>query len=231
MIQSIYDGMWDRFCVAVDQERYELDPYIRGANDARRGVTALAYLGANNQQVCHDILRFSDRIKGIEPQQYYHPPNELHLTVLSIITCITGLRLSDVNPQAYIDIFNEVLADIDPIEIKYQGVTASASCIVIQGFPVGSGLDELRGRLRDKYTQSGLKTSMDQRYKLITAHSSAIRFGYPLKNSRQLLSLCNEYRDHDFGSIVFSHFELVFSDWYQRTSETQSLAQCAVKYA
>ncbi|MFM2485223.1 hypothetical protein [Celerinatantimonas yamalensis] len=231
MIQSIYDEMWDKFSVAMTQNQYALDPYLLdGNNDDRRGITALAYLGLNNQKVCHEISCFQKHVRHLEPHQYYHPADELHLTVLSIISCFDGFKLTDINIGQYIDIFNQVMAESDPITIHYRGVTASPNCIVIQGFPIDSNLERLRNNLRHRFKRSGLQSSIDARYKLVTAHSSVIRFSSPLQNRHQLLALCQQYRDYDFGHIEFHSFELVFNNWYQNLAVTKALAQCSVPH-
>jgi 2'-5' RNA ligase len=228
MIQSIYDKMWGEFCAGLSQNQYELDPHIYSSNDTRRGITALAYLNSNCQCVSQEIANFLAQAKVIEPQQYYHPLNELHLTVLSIISCFEGFRLSDIDQQRYADIFSDAMASVEPIEVKFQGVTASSSCIVIQGFPIGSGLSDLRHKLRNEFKESGLKSTIDSRYKLVTAHSSAIRFCSPLQNSSQLLTLCKQYKNHNFGSATFTNFELVFNNWYQNLSVKQNLAEHSI---
>ncbi len=228
MIQHTYDEMWSKFCTALSQNQYELDPHIHDPNDCRRGITALAYLDSNSKSVCQAIAAFLEQAKLVEPHQYYQPLDELHLTALSIISCYEGFKLSDINPEKYVDIFQEAMSDIEPIEVHFRGVTASPSCIVIQGFPEGPGLNSLRNNLRNGFEQSGLETSIDSRYRLITAHCSAMRFCSPLKNSGELLTLCEQYRNHNFGSVTFTDFELVFNNWYQSLSVTESLAKYSV---
>lgn len=229
MIQSIYDDMWEKFKSASEQNKYELDPYLLDPHsDTRRGITALAYLNQNQSAALDEIVKFQNAVKAIEPQQYYHPLNELHLTLLSVISCMAGFQLSEINTETYAEIFASVVRDIHPIEIQYQGISASPNCILIQGFPIGDELEKLRNTLRTKLKAAGLRVSFDSRYTLVTAHSSVIRFRTPISNSKQLLALCHQYRNHSFGHIVLSDFELVFNNWYQNLSITQSLSRCSV---
>ncbi|MGB5446479.1 MAG: hypothetical protein WBM99_13355 [Psychromonas sp.] len=228
MIQAIYDEMWVSFCSALKHNQYLLDPFIGCADDTRRGITALAYLESNNKLVSREIALFLRQIQLIEPQQYYHPIDELHLTVLSIITCIAGFELADINPIKYADVFYKSFKGIDPIEIRFQGVTASPSCIVIQGFPVGNGLDQLRQNLRKQFEISGLCSSIDSRYRLKTAHITAIRFCSPIKDASKLESVCKKYKNHLFGKVKFTEFDLVFNNWYQNLSVTKVLGHCSI---
>ncbi|PML57364.1 2'-5' RNA ligase family protein [Vibrio lentus] len=230
MIQSIYDDMWQRFESALKHNEYELDPYLSDLeNDTRRGITALAYLNQGNCSTVNEIIRFQKEVRELEPEQYYHPSNELHLTVLSVISCLPEFALTEIDVNSYIDVFRSALKNSGKIEIRYQGVSASPSCIVIQGFPASDTLERLRNELRTQLTEAGVRVTFDSRYKLVTAHSSIIRFKAPLNDAQQLLALCQRYRNHDFGRVVLEDFELVFNNWYQNLDVTMSLAKYRVQ--
>lgn len=230
MIQSIYDDMWQRFELALKRNEYELDPYLSDLeNDTRRGITALAYLNQGNCSTVNEIIRFQKEVRELEPEQYYHPSNELHLTILSVISCLPEFALTEIDVNSYIDVFRSALKNAGKIEIRYHGVSASPNCIVIQGFPTSDTLERLRNELRTQLTEAGVRVTFDSRYKLVTAHSSIIRFKAPLNNSQQLLALCQRYRNHDFGRVVLEDFELVFNNWYQNLDVTMSLAKYRVQ--
>ena len=225
MIQSLYDKMWQGFELASVHNEYELDSnLLDGANDTRRGISALAYLKQGNSLVLDEIINFQEAVREFEPNQYYQPLDELHLTILSVITCVPEFELSEINAQEYADIFSSVLRSIQPIEIKYLGITASSNCIVAQGYPINDSLEQFRNHLRAQLSNAGLRCSFDSRYKLVTAHSSLIRFRAPITDGQLLFKLCQKYRNHDFGSIILKDFELVFNNWYQNLAVTQSLA-------
>ncbi|MFS1460873.1 hypothetical protein BCT42_13725 [Vibrio lentus] len=230
MIQSIYDDMWQRFELALKRNEYELDPYLSDLeNDTRRGITALAYLNQGNCSTVNEIIRFQKEVRELEPEQYYHPSNELHLTVLSVISCLPDFAVSEIDVSSYIDVFRSALKNSGKIEIRYHGVSASPNCIVIQGFPTSDTLERLRNELRTQLTEAGVRVTFDSRYKLVTAHSSIIRFKAPLNDAPQLLALCQRYRNHDFGRVVLEDFELVFNNWYQNLDVTMSLAKYRVQ--
>lgn len=230
MIQSIYDDMWQRFEFALKHNGYELDPYLSDLeNDTRRGITALAHLNQGNRSTVNEIIRFQKEVRELEPEQYYHPSNELHLTVLSVISCLPEFALTEIDVNSYIDVFRSVLKNTGKIEIRYQGVSASPNCIVIQGFPTSDTLERLRNELRTELTEAGVRVTFDSRYKLVAAHSSIIRFKAPLNDAQQLLALCQRYRNHYFGRVVLEDFELVFNNWYQNLDVTKSLAKYRVQ--
>lgn len=229
MLETIYDDMWNSSYPKIENNQYEIDTSIHDPADSRRGITALAYLSNNNLEVTQSIGDFLSQIHHIEPNQYYYPQQELHLTILSIISCITGFTLNDVDPYPYIKIFNQCIKEVKPINIKFVGVTASSSCVLIKGFPVGEGLIELRNKLRMHFKQSSLRSTIDSRYTISTAHITAIRFSSQLGDAKQLVNKLREYQDYDFGCISFTEFELVFNNWYQHLSETKSLTVCTLK--
>ncbi|MGO2507535.1 MAG: hypothetical protein ACTH6Y_00930 [Vibrio hibernica] len=229
MLEKIYDDMWSSSYQKIENNQYEIDTSIHDPEDSRRGITALAYLFNNNPEVTQSIGDFLSQIHHIEPNQYYYPQQELHLTILSIISCITGFRLNDVDPYLYIKIFNQCIKEVKPIDIKLVGVTTSSSCVLIKGFPVGEGLNELRDKLRMHFKQSLLRSSIDSRYTISTAHITAIRFSSQLEEAKRLVNKLSEYKDYDFGCITFTEFELVFNNWYQNLSETKSLSVCTLK--
>lgn len=230
MIQSIYDDMWQRFEFALKHNEYELDLYLSDLeNDTRRGITALAYLNQGNCSTVNEIIRFQKEVRELEPEQYYHPSNELHLTILSVISCLPEFALTEIDVNSYIDVFRSALKNAGKIEIRYHGVSASPNCIVIQGFPTSDTLERLRNELRTQLTEAGVRVTFDSRYKLVTAHSSIIRFKAPPNDAQQLLALCQRYRNHDFGRVVLEDFELVFNNWYQNLDVTMSLAKYRVQ--
>lgn len=215
--------MWKSFSSGLESGNYDVDLNIGDINDSRRGLSILGYIDENNDEVGDNISSFIERVMSIEPEQYGYPVTELHLTVLSIITCFSGFSLLDINPQDYNEIFHDVFNGLPPIEVNFKGITASSSCIIIQGFTSCHSLEALRERLRVRFSESNLMTSIDSRYKAETAHCTAIRFCLQLRDHYKLLRLCERYREHDFGIVTFRNFELVFNNWYQNKSITKSL--------
>jgi 2'-5' RNA ligase len=227
MIRSIYDSLWHEFLLALKDNQYELDPMIQNPKDDRRGISAVAYL-TKNSEVARNVSDFLTGLKHVEPAQYFYPEEDLHITLLSIISCAAGFRLTDIDHTLYTKIFAEVTRSASPITIEFKGVTASPGCVMIQGFTVGEGLATLRNNLREAFIQSGLFTSIDSRYKLQTAHLTAVRFRQPLTNTSRLEEYLSQYREFSFGQITLPELHLVFNDWYQTAALRQTLAQTIV---
>ena len=224
-IDSIYNQLWLNAAEKIAGGYYELDPLINSAEDTRRGITVLSYLKQDNSNVSRNIVEFIRRLASLEPEQYFYPESELHLTILSIIHCEENFSLSDIDIPSYKSVFELAIKNIGPIKINFRGVTASPGCIMVQGYPVNEQLEALREQLRASFGNSSLYTVMDHRYKLITAHSTIARFHMPLRNNQKLLDFLSDYRTYDFGMLELKDISLIFNGWYQHMSETKFLAR------
>lgn len=222
-----YDLMWRDAVRRLQDGQYELDPLINARGDTRRGVTALAYL-KGNPHLTKEIGDFLTELKRVEPRQYFYPESDLHLTILSIISCEPGLRLGELDREAYSKTFRRAVQNAGPIKIHFRGVTASPSCILVQGFPEGEGLGRIRDRLREAFGASGLKTSIDARYRVSTAHATVVRFRAPIRDAEWLLKSLSPYREHHFGTLEVDEVGLVFNNWYQNQWATTTLSRAGL---
>jgi 2'-5' RNA ligase len=212
--------MWINSIDSFKSNRCDVDPLIHDQTDTRRGITALSYLEGD---VGERISSFLEELKIIEPEQYYYPKNELQLTILSIISCTRGFKLSSIDAEAYSSIFKEVIKNIGVFKIYYKGITVSPSCVLIQGFPDCKQLDHLRDSLRIGFKRAKLESTIDSRYKISTAHTTAVRCSRPFKNSDDFVAMLTKYRNCNFGTLEVNSLELVFNNWYQNLSITENL--------
>jgi 2'-5' RNA ligase len=245
--------MWQRFRQALHHEGVSVDHNIHSNADTRRGVTALAYIEKNGALVAKRISEFLIGLKQVIPNQYFYPTDELHLTMLSIISCVDNFTLDDIHIPHYAALFQEALSGLPEFNITFRGVTATPDCVVIQGVvdhgksgenEENDALALLRQRLRNAFKSSTLRSSIDARYTLKTAHCTAARFCSPLNTSTDtnanacatakgseselLLNYLERYRNNHFGTITIKHIDLVFNDWYQRLNNTKRLAQASL---
>ena len=154
----------------------------------------------------------------------------MHITVLSIISCYDGFEISSICIREYIELIQKTITQTDSFSIRFKGITASPSCVMIQGFPEDETLNTLRESLRSSFHGSPLTSSIDKRYKLRTAHSTVIRFKHKLTDIGKYQERLNDYRNYDFGSFKTTSIDLVFNDWYQRKDNTQKLESFPLGY-
>ncbi|MGI4870638.1 MAG: 2'-5' RNA ligase family protein [Janthinobacterium lividum] len=201
----------------------DLDPLLDAPNDTRRGLTLLARPAP---PLAAAIVGLLAELRRTEPAQYYYPAADLHLTVLSLISCYPGFTLAAIEPEKYRRLVAETVQDILPFTVTLAGLTASPGGILVQGFPTDGGLELLRARLREAFRASGLPQSIDQRYSLQTAHLTVVRFRRPLLDYRPVVEFIEKYQQHFIGAFKITQLEVVFNDWYQRSQHTKLLATC-----
>ena len=84
--------------------------------------------------VNEEIQHFLDQVKQVEPLQYYYPNSDIHVTVMSIISCYNGFKLTQIKVKDYVDIIQQSIGDLGAFDVEFRGITASPSCLMIQGF-------------------------------------------------------------------------------------------------
>jgi 2'-5' RNA ligase len=220
-LQSHYNTMWDRAFGAIACGDIECDAHLTAAHDLRRGLTLIARPSQALRARFDAVL---DRLSGSEPRQYRHPASDMHVTILSLFTVTENpapqlLRLDDYRAAV-----SAALENIEAIEINFSGITISRSAILAQGFPHGPALETLRERLRVQLRARGLHTSLDQRYRLITAHATLFRFVTPLQDAQGFSTLLASTRNEPFGSMHVNEVELVINDWYMSSNSVERVA-------
>jgi 2'-5' RNA ligase len=216
-----YHKLYTESIAKISAGNYETDHLIDSDTDQRFGITLVI---RPDTETKGKIQQFLTEAKAIEPDQYYYQNADIHITLMSIISCYEGFDLKDINVEDYIQLIQRVLARHKCFKIQFKGLTASASCILIQGFLTGT-LNEIRDDLRAGFKNSDLQQRIDKRYAIQTAHATVIRFRSELIHVGALLSLIEKYRDFDFGTFEVKQVELVYNDWYQRERFVKKLHQ------
>ncbi|MDU0372821.1 2'-5' RNA ligase family protein [Hymenobacter endophyticus] len=220
-----YTAMREATVHRLLHEGADPDPLLHSPQDTRRGITLLARPPAAITAAIEDILA---DFRAIEPGQYYYPASDVHLTILSIISCYPGFTLTQIDPAAYCQAIRQITRRVRPFRIRYEGLTASPGGIMVQGFPEDDGLENLREATREFFRHSSLQQSIDARYSIHTAHSTVIRFTQPLTNAPALVARLAQHQDRYFGTFEVDAVELVYNDWYQRGPNTVLLEKYAL---
>ncbi|MDC7126677.1 MAG: hypothetical protein PQJ46_13990 [Spirochaetales bacterium] len=215
-----YNNLYIESIKKIADNNYEIDKMIDSANDNRFGLSLVL---RPPSRIKENISAFLNDIKQIEPGQYYYPESDMHITVLSIISCYDGFSLSNIDVPAYTKIITEVLSKTKSLAISVNGITASPSCVMIRGFAENDSLNDIRKKLREAFSGKTLENTIDKRYKLQTAHSTVIRFRNPLLNAEGLVKKLEYYKNLDFGTFEVDSLELLFNDWYLRKNKTKKI--------
>ncbi len=219
-LKEHYRKLYSESIDKISSDKYEIDNLIDSTLDQRFGITLLI---RPSDQVKNNIQELLNKLKIVEPKQYYYPNSDIHITTMSIISCYEGFDIEKIEISKYIEIIKKCLPFNQNLKIQFKGLTASNSCVMLQGFMNNDFLNEVRNKLRIEFKNSTLEQSLDKRYPIQTAHSTIVRFRKQFENKGKFLKIIENYSDYDFGSFDVKTMELVYNDWYQREKFVKKL--------
>jgi 2'-5' RNA ligase len=216
-LRGHYDAMWQESWprVHIGDVVYDTQLTDKGG-DRRRGLTVIARF---QPSVIERLGNMLEILSAIEPYQYYYPLADIHLTILSLFTATEHYQSQLDRLDSYRDAVVMTLKSSHSFMVDAVGLTLSRSAVLVQGFPHDTTLNNMRDRLRTALVSRGLDRSLDQRYRLFTAHSTLLRFTRPLQAPEKFCSALAGFRNEFFGTSTISSLDLVINDWYM-SSET-----------
>ena len=125
----------------------------------------------------------------------------------------------------YLAVLHEVLKKQPEFSVSFRGVTSSPEAVMIQGYPVGTTLAQIREDLRTTLTARGIGECLDRRYKIVTAHLTVARYFTTMDDWRPLKSLLAANRQRDFGTTCFRSLQLIEGDWYASMDSVRTLQE------
>ncbi|RAV28618.1 2'-5' RNA ligase family protein [Sinomicrobium soli] len=219
-LKEHYRKLYNESIHKILSDGYKTDDLIDSKSDRRFGITLLIRPPDKTKD---NIQKLLNELKIAEPDQYYYPNSDIHITVMSIISCYDGFDIKKIELPRYIELIKKCLPDNKNLKIQFKGLTASDSCIMLQGFTNNDSLNEIRNNLRAEFKNTTLEQSLDKRYPIQTAHSTIVRFRKHFQKKDLFLKIIDRYVDRDFGSFEVKKLELVYNDWYQRKESVKKL--------
>jgi 2'-5' RNA ligase len=220
---KVYEQLWHDAVSAFARGKPDMDPCLSDRRaDSRRGVTLLA---RPSPPVRDKVKAYLERLARVFPEQYFYRPEELHVTVLSIISGTQSWRTEIRQLASYRAIIGAVLSRQRSFRIRFRGITASPGAVMFQGFPVDDGLARIRDGLRTAFAHAGFTRLLDRRYRISTAHITGLRFRQPGVDAERLVSLLEEGRQINFGETHVTNLELIWGDWYASANIVRTLQE------
>lgn len=220
-LQKYYNDIHNSSIKTIESNNFNVDTLLNSVSDNRYGITLLV---RPPEEIKNQFQLFMNQLREIDPTQYYYRNSDIHVTLLSIISCYDGFSIKDINIEAYKNIIEDSINKSSEFNISFNGVVATKSAILIKGFLSTNILNEIRDRLRINFINSGLEQSIDQRYSIQTAHSTVVRFRSKAKNLTKYLDVIEKFKNHNFGSFKVNKLELVGNDWYQKIEKVRSIS-------
>lgn len=219
-LEDHYDGMWQNALVHFRQGNIDVDNMIDSPEDDRRGVTLLARPSAAVRSSITELLH---ELEPHLPGQYFYPTQDMHVTVLSVITCVPGFSADQIEAERYLEMIRDAIKPAQPFDIDFRGLTAAPAGLMIRGYPKNDSLAHLRDSLRNSFRASSLHHTIDQRYRIETAHITALRFRKSITDPESFVDRISLFSNRSFGSCTIDRLELVENDWYQRRDNQRQI--------
>jgi len=218
-MEEIYQKMWQENFPLLKDGKISMNPFIEQKADLRRGLTLRFKIP---DSVLSSLQTLIDQIKKIEPFQYYYPPSDIHLTVLTIISCHPEYNSNQIPLLNYQNIIGNILRQFSSFRLSFKGLTASPASIMVKGYDDGM-LNQIRNELRLVFKNSSLLHTIDSRYKLQTAHFTIIRFKERLNHPKKIYDLIEKHLNTFWSTCQVSELELVVNDWYHRKENVHKI--------
>ncbi len=220
---EVYERLWADASAAFARREPRLDPVLFNKHaDRRRGVSLIFRIAP---PVLDRVTAFLDRLRSAFPEQYFYAPGELHVTVMAVLSGSLAWRTEYRRLIGLREVVDRALQGRHPFEVHFRGITASPETIMIQGFPVASEPSGIRDALRRTFREVGWQDQLDRRYRIRTAHCTAVRFRDARTDWHQLAACLGKARDMDFGTQRVDRLQLVWSDWYSSSSIVRVLRE------
>jgi hypothetical protein len=145
-------------------------------------------------------------------EHIYYQPEDLHMTVRTLEPFRKLLSLDDDCLSRYNRAINGVCRLVPPFKIEYRGLTASGQSILVQGWPEGDRLMDLRIQLHYALADEGLAFPPEDEPRRIrrTAHTSICVLTGTLIAPQRLVDLITRRRHHIYGWTTVSQLEVVY---------------------
>lgn len=178
-------------------------------NDAKKDARmSLVVLIRPSSTIRNNIVRHLEELNFSEPDLYYYPPEDFHITVMDILKGELGRSIPE-NIDEYIHTIAKCAEQIPEFEILFEGMTASDNVAMVKGY-YEEPLEVFRKMLRENLKQQGL--SLEERYETFSSHISVARIPDKLKKPKEYIDFIGE--NCTFGIMKVKSIEVCFHNWY-----------------
>lgn len=213
-----YDQQYCNYKEILERSRAKLlqggtaDPYLLEPDmDTRMSVSLII---RPPELISSNIISLTDKLRSEEPDMYYYPQSDMHITVMDILSGAPGRQVPD-NISDYALCISECTLNVRPFQIDFVGLTASDGALLVCGY-YERGLETLRELLRSSLAAKNL--ALEERYKTSSAHITVARFIKKIGSPERFLRFCNY--GPQFGTMRVSSVELVYHNWYDSKKTT-----------
>ncbi|MDE7039571.1 MAG: 2'-5' RNA ligase family protein [Limosilactobacillus sp.] len=213
-LATLYNNINQQGISAIRSHQEQLDSNLLNPDkDMRRGLTLTASLPAH---VSRNIMFCLQKLAAIEPNQYFYPPADLHITIIDLIAANSDFSLSTFEEKKYKNVVGQIISQIGPINWHLAGMIPSSGALLVKGY-YSAELSTLRNQLRQELPLHNLL--LKERYPTISGHVTVARYTRPLQQADCFLEMLEGFKSINFGQFTTSSLDLVVHDWYNHNSQ------------
>ncbi|MCD7133043.1 2'-5' RNA ligase family protein [Limosilactobacillus balticus] len=213
-LATLYNNINQQGISAIRNHQEQLDSNLLNPDkDMRRGLTLTASLPAH---VSRNIMFCLQKLAAIEPNQYFYPPADLHITIIDLIPANSDFSLSTFEEKKYKNVVGQIISQIGPIHWHLAGMIPSLGALLVKGY-YSAELSTLRNQLRQELPLHNLL--LKERYPTISGHVTVARYTRPLQQADCFLEALEGFKSINFGQFTTSSLDLVVHDWYNHNSQ------------
>jgi 2'-5' RNA ligase len=229
--RAVYARLWAAAQAQFARGSVQTDPHlVRREADTRRGLTLLLRPSGEAKANLTAVL---DELRTLAPRQHLYHPDELHITLLSVISASAGLDLAAAPIDAFHAALSDAIAGAAPFRIRLQGVSAAPDTVFVYGEAepdapddqpgADDALNSLRDRVRESLRAAALDAQLERRYRSVTAHLSVLRFRSQPADLSALAAYLDRHHQRDLGAFTVREVLLVSNDWYMSRDRVRVL--------
>lgn len=224
LLKKKYDDIWESSKQALLQNNVEVDSNLSDIeNDKRKGLSAIITITGD----CLDnFSKIKNEIRKIEPEQYYYPQTDIHVTILTLIHTSENFVFDEEKAETFKEILEKTTRNFPKFDIEFKGLTASKGVVMVQGF-FNKTLNEMREAKRDEKKKHELE--INQRQKGGIGHCTIIRFKQKLRNPMAFVNKIEELRNISLGTFKVKKIHFVLHDWCNSEAKRKVLAEYELK--
>lgn len=147
---------------------------ITPGSDERCGVNIVARPNGITLKVIREI---QERLRSVEPSQYYYPSSDLHLTYLEVCHSRGQREVDEVAPQV-VDACDVIARATPKALLTLPKLVMDPGGCALNFVPGNDSLQRGRERLRNGIARRGI--AIDARYVALSAHVTFMRYIAPL---------------------------------------------------
>lgn len=152
---------------------------LRPGTDSRYGVNIIC---RPSEELTRSIVDIQKHLRAHEPDQYYYPHSELHLTLLEICHSRTPKEVAEVISKLR-PLLSCLFKDVHSIHLQNPEFGFDTHACAVAFLPADDSLQFDRAHLAQVLTASGIP--IDSRYASQSAHVTVMRYVAPLRSGRQ----------------------------------------------